>query len=434
MLILFQTMMSTKMAMDAVAITTVAFQVKVAFDFTRGSFGVVKAIGSDIRKSLGPPVSISVLQEHIRKTRPRRRIATPQIPSPMVSSPPPPSLFTAAAIVSTALVLLALVVWFMRDARRMRLQKIAAVKLQSLGRAWRASIVYRVQRAAILKLQSAIRTRGAVLAAAATTVQSQMRCCLARNAFYAAVGAAVLIQADVRRWRTYWMALAAIDARHLVRGELGTGTGLRRRRLAVERLDAATRKLDAATRADAVSLISRVTRGHLARLASRSKVRQTKVSSAKRASGDNRGTVKGARRAKSRRSTSVEISPMHPRAIEFPGTAEGKGKNTLTARELLDEIKRECATLFELKKSSSLDLSTAVLPSSLATTTAPPSPPPRSRFSNAGIAKLSPPSPSSSEKRRGSAMNSVMGELKGRLAIRRSQVVGKATPTAHLFI
>ena len=101
---------------------------------------------------------------------------------------------------------------------------------------------------------------------------------------------------------------------------------------------------------------------------------------------------------------------------------------------LSDEIKRECATLFELKKSSSLDLSTAVLPSSLATTTAPPSPPPRSRFSNAGIAKLSPPSPSSSEKRRGSAMNSVMGELKGRLAIRRSQVVGKATPTAHLFI
>lgn len=368
-------------------------------------------------------------------------------------------------------VLILLVVAQLMHARRNRLICQATLKLQSAGRALRPRLLYRLRRAAILKVQSYARGRAEVRRQAASVIQAEARRFLAQRALATARAAAILIQADMRRWRTYWLAGAALDARLIVRGELGTG--LKRRRLAVERLEAASRKLGAATRVDAALLISRVTRGFLARKATRAATRAlakrrlvaSKASQAACAkpamhatamSGASTGREAGTR-ADAKRHQAARLanpfSPMQPRQLQLGGLEhQGGGGGTqggaLSARELLDELTRIVKADVVSSTPSNLLLSASSSSSSLSSLASSSSPrnsssrllrPPA--LSSVGVVCPPPPPPSAPPRalslppaktlgcsptpRRGAGgvlVGSVMGELKGRLAIRRRSI------------
>ena len=459
--LILQTAMSGAAAANVFCVTAILLEVKVGVDIARfihrlgsGSAAVINNGLTKLRNSTPDARRLSRLFG--------QRPAVTDNASPATTTASPPPIFIAGCVIY-AIVVLLLIIRFVKAAHRSQLRKKAAIKLQSYGRSWRATQIYRHVKSAAAAIQKACRSRAAMLAAAATTIESECRRFLARRDYLVAIAAAIKIQSCVRRWRTYWMAGAAIDARLLVRGEL-QGTGLRRRRLAVERLREQSRKLDNTNKADAAVLICRVAKGHLVRMGLKKQLRlEKKKSFGSRGSVEggtkagSRGTVEGGNK---RRGMTGDTGPTDvARVLEFgskrapspplpadflPGAA---GEEGLTARELLDEIRKELRTYatspyvafdgepqhpypVHLPQQTQQPQTTAALPGAMppllaAANSAPalltPTPPQkRPSFSNAGVAMVRPPSPSGSEKKRGAMMSAVMGELKGRLAIRRT--------------
>lgn len=205
-----------------------------------------------------------------------------------------------------------------RHARNMGTR--AATLLQSMTRRRRAYLFMRMCYDAVQRLQLASRRRAAVLARAATTVQKEVRRMIAQHAFFAVLSATIQVQyavrrrrrvvdratirvqSAVRRWRVGESAAAAMDARALLLGELSSArASLGRRMKAVVRLETAAGKLETGCRVEAGVFITRVSRGHLARVGVR-RLRKARVAEKQAAAKAKRQAAKQA--ASSRRTIS----------------------------------------------------------------------------------------------------------------------------------